>query len=89
MEVEVTLKSLKDFNLWNLVILIAIGIIIFNLIIISNEIYSAKESCLEMDGEYSLSLFKMNHYCNDKPFYKYHGGNWFYDMTLNTSSLLN
>ena len=77
-EDKIDFKDILKFIIWS-----SIGVILGCLLIISYEYYDAKKNCEKIEGEYSFkkSLFSGTHYCNNKPFYKYHDF-WDYEREI-------
>lgn len=71
--------------IWNIVMLIIIGIMIGAIALIYFEYTSAKKSCINSEGEFEFKL-PLYYYCNTMPYLKYSDG-WGYERTINFSAI--
>lgn len=73
-ETEIPLKDLNPKTIWNIIIVITIGMLLTFSYILITEISNAKKGCEEIEGSYNLVLFEHN--CNNQTFVKYNDGSW-------------
>ena len=67
------MKSPKQINpklIWTSLILFAIGLILFSVYLVANEISDARKECENLGGVYSVEFFA-GHLCNGEKFIKY------------------
>jgi len=65
---------IKDANFWNAIIILAGLVILVCVIIISFQIYWAKNACKTIGGDYSIKINTLPHKCNGETFVKYKDG---------------
>ena len=80
MENESVLKKLNPIDILNFILIVLVGIMITFLIISIGEVLLAKSNCNKLNGNYTLKNF--NNFCDDKPFYKYSDGSWYWDRNF-------
>ena len=82
--------------MWNIVLAIGIVAIVSGILLITNEVGSAKKFCSSIDGKYSLKVFPLpvEYYCNNQTIIQFTDGWGFQgnitewkDFKLNISSL--
>ena len=78
--------KLESKDIWNVVILISIGIVIVAGFMIINEYTSARKFCKENDGVFE-SVFPSLYYCDNISLYKYTDG-WDYNREVDYSKLV-
>ena len=72
-------------DIWKFIILIAVGMILTSCYIIYHEYSSARDSCIDREGEFDFQ-FLNNYFCNNKPFLKYSNGwDWSREFNFNKS----
>jgi len=77
--------KLEPKDIWNAVILIAVGIILVMSYIIVSEFVGAKQGCNDLGGEFKYSF--PDYYCDTIPIYKYEDG-WDYSREINLSNII-
>jgi len=85
-EIKLDYLKLNYKTIYNATIFIAIGMIIFSIFFISNEIYSAKKYCEDLGMEYKFKI-PYEHLCNNKTFFKYSNG-WDFSREINISEII-
>ena len=74
-------EKIEPSFIWNIVILIIIGIIIGTAIMIYSEYDSAKQSCHDSEGDFDFQ-FPNKYFCNQEPFLKYSDGRWNWEFNV-------
>lgn len=82
-EVEEGFK-IEPNDIWNIIIMVIIGIIIGTVVLMYLEYDSAKKFCSETDGEFNFE-FPNKYFCSETPLIKYSDG-WDYDREINFTS---
>jgi len=77
----VSKKDMKTILLF--VILISLVLIIIFTYVIIEEIVSAKNGCKLINETYKIKNF--NHFCDDKPFFRYSDGTWDFDREMSSN----
>ena len=77
--------KLESKDIWNAIILIAVGMIVVAGFMMIDEFTSARKSCENIGGEFEYN-FPIDYFCDDKPFFKYDDG-WDYEREINLSSI--
>ena len=81
-----TEKNKPDIKLILFIVIIGcIGLILFCGYLAYAEVISAKKSCEDMKGKYTIK--KLKHICDGQIFYKYSDGSWGFGNINNWSNM--
>ena len=77
---------LETKDIWNMVILISIGLIIVSGFMVLEEFIGARKDCRNINGEFNYK-FPSQYFCNNKSFLRYNDG-WDFSREINFSNII-
>ena len=73
-------ENINPTTILNYILAVTVVVMLTVLVISIVEVTSAKKNCESLNGTYTLKNF--NNFCDDKPFYKYSEGGWYWDKNF-------